>query len=193
MLRRGGAGCPLCPRSALAARDGSGQTVSQPVTLAESCPQSTVERASSPTGTPLSFYLSVCLKTQVRCTKCDAAPSRRRGHPGRRSGGGSHMGMRTPKPLCSTPISEPPTDRLLSVYPPHPQGPALTTSLQVQVHAQQNCTCAQAPPISSSHSGQKVSPAGLATAAHPHFSRRLPGLRISRPLPLPPLTLFTIV
>lgn len=120
MLRRGGAGCPLCPRSALAARDGSGQTVSQPVTLAESCPQSTVERASSPTGTPLSFYLSVCLKTQVRCTKCDAAPSRRRGHPGRRSGGGSHMGMRTPKPLCSTPISEPPTDRLLSVYPPHP-------------------------------------------------------------------------
>ena len=70
--------------------------------------------------TPLSFYLSVCLKTQVRCTKCDAAPSRRRGHPGRRSGGGSHMGMRTPKPLCSPPISEPPTDRLLSVYPPYP-------------------------------------------------------------------------
>ena len=120
MLRRRGAGFPLCSRPALAARDGSGQTVSQPVTLAESCPQSTVEGASSPTGTPLSFYLSMCLKTQVRSTKCDTAPSRRRGHPGKRSGGGSHMGMRTPKPLCSPPISEPPTDRLLSVYPPHP-------------------------------------------------------------------------
>ena len=30
------------------------------------------------------------------------------------------MGMRTSKPLCNTPISEAPTRRLLSDYPPHP-------------------------------------------------------------------------
>lgn len=39
------------------------------------------------------------------------------------------------------------------------------------------------PPVSPSHSGWKVSPAELATAPHPHFSGRLPGLRISRPPP----------
>ena len=120
MLRGRGAGCPLCPGPALAAGDGSGQTASQPVTVAESRPQSTVERTSSPTGTSLSFYLSVCLKTQVSSPKCDAAPSRRHGHPGRSPGGGSHTGMRTPKPLCSPPISESPTNMLLSGHPPHP-------------------------------------------------------------------------
>lgn len=37
------------------------------------------------------------------------------------------------------------------------------------------------PLVSPSHSGWKVSTAELATAPHPHFSGRLPGLRLSRP------------